>query len=130
MAGPPADASPTETIETYYQRLRDSDPLAPFFADSETTVKFGISEALWGGGAVAEGLRDQTATTTDWTVDSQQLTVDQRGDVAWFADQVGLAWTDTDRDTRHEFDTRWSGTLERTDGWRFVRMHVSTAGDL
>jgi hypothetical protein len=130
MAGPPADASPTETIETYYQRLRDGDPLATFFADSETTVKFGISEALWGGGAVADGLREQTATTTDWAVDSRHLTVDQHGDVAWFADDVGLAWTDTERDTRHEFDTRWSGTLERTDGWRFVGMHVSTAGDL
>lgn len=130
MAGPPTNVSPTETIETYYQHLRDGDPLAPFFDDSETTVKFGISEALWGGPAVADGLREQTATTTDWAVESHGLTVDQRGDVAWFADDVGLAWTDTTSQRRHEFDTRWSGTLERTDGWQFVGMHVSTAGEI
>ena len=131
MAGPPADATPTETIDAYYQHLRNGDPLAPFFADSETTVKFGISEALWDGATVADGLREQTATTTDWAVDSRRLTVDQRGGVAWFADDVGLAWTDTDSETRREFDTRWSGTLERTaDSWHFVGMHVSTAGEL
>jgi hypothetical protein len=131
MAGPPAGATPTETIETYYQHLRDGDPLAPFFADAETTVKFGVSEALWGGDSVADGLRAQTDTTADWAVDSQHLTVDDRAEVAWFADEVGLSWTDTDRNVRHEFDTRWSGTLKRVaDGrWYFVGMHVSTAGD-
>jgi hypothetical protein len=132
MAGPPdgRDATPRETIERYYDALGAGDPLAPFFADTETTVKFGISETLWGGEAVADGLREQTATTTDWAVDSRSLAVDQHADVAWFADEVGLAWTDAERDVRREFDTRWSGTLERTAGWRFVGMHVSTAGDL
>ena len=130
MAGPPVEATPTRTIETYYQHLRDGNPLAPFFADTETTVKFGISESLWGGDRVAAGLREQTETTTDWAVESRNLTADQRGDVAWFADDVGLSWTDTEREARHEFDTRWSGTLERTaeSRWQFVGMHVSTAG--
>ena len=53
------------------------------------------------------------------------------------SDDVFLAWTAGD--TRHEYDSRWSGTLlrgadEPTDGraardedgeWRFVGMHVS-----
>jgi hypothetical protein len=58
-----------------------------------------------------------------------------------------MAWTDTEERVRHEFDTRWSGTMERnggddgaeggrTDGdppdddtpaWQFTGMHVSTS---
>lgn len=129
MAGPPTDASPTETIETYYETLRTGDPLAPFFSAAETTVKFGISKTLDGGDAVADGLCEQTATTADWGVESRNLTADRRADVAWFADEVALSWTDTDERVRHEFETRWSGTLERTDRWQFVGMHVSTVGE-
>jgi hypothetical protein len=117
------------TVEEYYDALREEEPLAPYFADRETTVKFGISESLWGGEAVAEGLREQTETTTDWTVESSDLTVGERGETAWFADEVFMAWTDTDRRIRFEFDTRWSGTLVRNEDWGFVGMHVSTAGE-
>ncbi len=119
--------APAQAVRSYYDALRNGDALAPYFSDAETTVKFGISETLDGGSAVAEGLREQTATTTAWTVGSQNLVVDQRDAVAWFADTVHLAWTNTELGTRHDFDTRWSGTLERTDRWRFVGMHVSTA---
>ncbi|WP_340099172.1 AtzH-like domain-containing protein [Salinibaculum salinum] len=127
---PSVDETPEQAIRSYYRALRNGDALAPYFSDAETTVKFGISETLEGGEAVADGLREQTATTTEWTVDSHDLVVDQRETVAWFADEVGLAWTDTEQQTRHEFDTRWSGTLERTDRWRFVGMHVSTAREI
>jgi len=42
---------------------------------------------------------------------------------------VGLAWTEAGE--RHEFDTRWSGTLEHRSGdWSFVGMHVSVATEL
>lgn len=127
---PPVDETPEQAIRSYYDALRSGDALAPYFSDAETTVKFGISETLDGGAAVADGLREQTATTTAWTVDSHDLVVDQREAVAWFADTVGLAWTNTENGTHHEFDTRWSGTLERTDSWRFVGMHVSTPREL
>ncbi|MEF8784670.1 MAG: nuclear transport factor 2 family protein [Haloarculaceae archaeon] len=126
----PVEDSPEQTIRSYYDALRNGDALGPYFSDAETTVKFGISETLEGSEAIAEGLREQTATTTEWTVDSHNLVVDQHEAVAWFADRVGLAWTATEQQTRHEFDTRWSGTLERTDRWQFVGMHVSTAGDI
>ena len=124
------------TVRTYYDALRDGEPLYPFFVRAETTVKFGIGERLTGYGEVRSGLEAQTATTEDWVVDSERLLVDGSDDHAWFADDVFMAWTDLDRDHRHEFDTRWSGTLERraddaglgTD-WRFVGMHVSTEGD-
>jgi hypothetical protein len=58
---------------------------------------------------------------------------------AWFADRVDMAWTDTERDRRLDFETRWSGTLEArgragTDpaapDAQFVGMHVSTADTL
>jgi hypothetical protein len=117
-------------IRAYYDALRAGDPLAPYFADEETTVKFGISETLDGGDAVRAGLRGQTVTTRDWHVDSRNLVVDSQGDVAWFADDVFLAWTDTGRGIRFEFDTRWSGTLVIDEGWQFVGMHVSTAEGL
>ncbi len=50
-----------------------------------------------------------------------------------------MAWRDLETDTRYEFETRWSGTLERRPDaqwgghgpatpWRFVGMHVSTPG--
>jgi hypothetical protein len=128
------DPGPGEVVREYYDALRAGEPLAPFFEsadrDGETVVKFGISETLRGE-AVAEGLREQTATTADWRVDSRELAVVDGDDWASFTDEVFLAWTDTERRIRYEFDTRWSGALRRrTDGWRFVAMHVSTAGGL
>lgn len=123
-------------IESYYDALEAEDPLAPFFASDDTVVKFGISEALTGGTAVARGLRDQTDRTTDWSVDGRSLRVTERDRHAWFSDEVALAWRDVTTDERHGFETRWSGTLERrtADGrpgpdgtFVFVGMHVSTA---
>jgi len=144
----PADSTRTGSAESavraYYEGLRDGDPLGPFFADGKV-VKVGISERLVGSDEVREGLREQTRTTTDWTVESSDLRVTEREGYAWFADRVAMGWTDTDRRIRYEFDTRWSGTLERrADGdatggdttadtdapWHFVGMHVSTAGEL
>jgi len=110
-------------VRTYYDALRAGDPLAPFFADGPQVVKVGISERLVGGDAVAAGLREQTATTADWTVDSRDLRVVEDGDWACFADEVGMAWTG--EDGHHEFDSRWSGTLHREEDWTFVGMHVS-----
>jgi hypothetical protein len=128
------------TVRAYYDALVAEEPLGPFFADGEV-VKFGISETLVGGEAVREGLREQSRTTTDWVVESEGLRVTEREGHAWFGDHVAMAWTDTERDRRHEFETRWSGTLERRSGdgepttdpaapWQFVGMHVSTAGEL
>lgn len=126
------------TIRDYYAALRAGEPLAPFFAP-DAGVKFGISERLVGAEEIAAGLRAQTETTTDWTVESDALRVTARDCHAWFADEVRLAWTDIERDRRLEFDTRWSGTLEArgvgeastaetdTPDPRFVGMHVSTA---
>jgi len=127
-------------IRAYYDALRDGDPLYPYFAPDSGTVKFGIAEHLDGYEAVEAGLREQSRTTADWTVESRNLQVTERDRHAWFADLVGMGWTDTERGIRFEFDTRWSGTLERerrTRGeseddpgdWRFVLMHVSTAGE-
>ena len=118
------------TIHDYYDSLRHGAPLDTFFADDrpedDAVVKVGISERLVGSDSVQEGLRDQTASTSDWTVDSHDLRVTQRDSVAWFSDEVTLAWDK--RGERREFDTRWSGTLERRDGdWSFVGMHVSAA---
>lgn len=123
------------TVRAYYDALRDGDPLYPFFASEETTVKFGIGERLTGYEEIRAGLTAQTETTDAWVVDSERLVVESADDHAWFSDDVYMAWTDTERDHRYEFDTRWSGTLQRrsdeadlgTD-WRFVGMHVSTEG--
>jgi hypothetical protein len=120
-----------ETVRAYYDALREGEALGPFFADVDGLVKYGISERLAGYDAVVEGLREQTRTTADWAVESRALRVTERERHAWFGDEVGMAWTDTERGIRYEFDTRWSGTLEREDGdWRFVGMHVSTADEL
>lgn len=141
-------------VRTYYEALRNGEPLAPFFADGPDVVKVGISERLVGGDSVADGLTSQTERTTAWsvesrdlhatTVDDQPTTVDDAGTptdgYGWFADDVCLAWTDTERSVRYEFDSRWSGTVvrmadpdaadERFDGWRFVGMHVSVPRSL
>ena len=116
-------------IEAYYDALEAGDPLGPFFAADEDIVKFGISERLVSGSEVRRGLREQTERTTDWTVDSRDRRVTARECHAWFSDEVGLAWRDTETGTRHTFETRWSGTLEAREGTEpvFVGMHVSTA---
>jgi hypothetical protein len=139
-------------VRTYYDALRAGEPLAPFFADGPDVVKVGISERLVGGEAVAAGLREQTASTDDWTLESQDLRVVDRGDWGYFADRALMAWT---RDgERRRFESRWSGAMERervepggdrdgsadgggggdgADGdpdWRFVGMHVSAARPL
>ncbi|WP_336358587.1 nuclear transport factor 2 family protein [Haloarcula sp. CGMCC 1.6347] len=125
----------SETIEAYYAALRAGEPLGPFFADDadRSVVKFGISEQLVGTDATTTGLQEQTETTRDWTVESRALRVTEREGYAWFSDAVDLCWLDTEAGVRHEYDTRWSGTLEATGGareWQFVGMHVSTADDL
>jgi hypothetical protein len=121
------------TITDYYDSLRHGAPLDTFFADErdgdDQIVKFGISESLVGSKRIQAGLRDQTAATTEWSVDSQSLRVTERKRTAWFSDRVELAWDENG--TRHAFDTRWSGTLERRrSDWRFVSMHVSTADEI
>lgn len=131
--------SARETVREYYEALAAGEPLGPFFSGGPDVVKVGISERLVGGERVAEGLREQTETTTAWSVESRDLRVTERLRHAWFSDAVSLGWTGTDPHVRYEFETRWSGTLERRgpdgtpdpDGeWRFVGVHVSTAGDL
>ena len=122
-----------ETIEAYYDCLRAGEPLGPYFrtpAAGADPVKVGISERLVGLDAIRAGLREQTETTTDWTVESRDLRVTARTDVAWFSDAVELSWTATERGRRIEFDTRWSGTLERGDRWQFVGMHVSAPTEI
>jgi hypothetical protein len=144
--------NPTETVEEYYEALRRGEPLSPYFVEREDVVKFGVSERLAGYEEVAEGLREQSRTAEDWQVESRQLRVVARESVAWFTDEVALAWTDSDGD-RQSFDTRWSGVLERVGGgggderdedtsdandedendagdWRFAQMHVSAPHDL
>lgn len=118
------------TIRAYYDALRDGEALHPYFAEDEHLQKYGISERLAGYDAVAAGLREQTRTTDDWTVRSNGLQVTERERHAWFSDEVRMAWTDVEAGTDREFQTRWSGTLEHRDGWRFVGMHVSAPHDL
>lgn len=120
------------TVTEYYEALRRGEPLYPFFAEDKNVVKFGIGERLVGYDAVAEGLREQSRTTDDWTVESRALRTVRRETHAAFADDVRMAWTDTERDREYDFETRWSGTLERRgDGrdaeWLFIGMHVSCA---
>ncbi|WP_226023534.1 nuclear transport factor 2 family protein [Halomicrobium salinisoli] len=125
--------SAAATVRRYYESLREGEPLAPFFADDPDVVKYGLSERLVGD-EVQSGLREQTERTEGWTVESRALRVTERDAHAWFSDQVFMGWTDAERRIRYEFETRWSGTLERrSDGepaadgeWRFVGMHVST----
>jgi hypothetical protein len=116
--------SAEQTVAAYYAALRAGEPLAPFFAEREDLVKVGITERLTGYDAVAAGLREQTRTTEDWTVESRDLRVAEHDGTAWFSDRVRMAWTGEDQ--RHEYDSRWSGTLLREDGeWQFAGMHVS-----
>ena len=124
------------TVRAYYDALRAGEPLYPFFARDESIVKFGIGERLTGYDEVRAGLREQTATTDGWTVESDRLVVIERNDHAWFSDDTFMGWNHLDRGIRYEFETRWSGTLERrpdepfeaadaSTDWRFVGMHVS-----
>ena len=119
-----------ETVRRYYEALRAGEPLSPYFANDDSLVKVGISERLTGYEAVKAALREQTRTTDDWTVTSHDLRVTERDRHAWFADEVEMAWRNATTGTRHEFDARWSGTLERRDEWAFVGMHVSAPHEL
>ncbi|WP_339102646.1 nuclear transport factor 2 family protein [Haloterrigena salinisoli] len=130
-------------VRDYYDALRSGEPLAPYFLEDESTVKFGISESLFGFESVREALREQTATTANWTVESEGLVVSERDAFATFADEVTMTWTDTETGANERFETRWSGTLVRNESgdkegngtgdgpaWRFATMHVSTADEL
>ena len=115
------------TIREYYEALRRGEPLYPYFAERPDVVKFGVGERLVGYDAVAEGLREQTRTAEDWTVESRDLRVTERDGHAYFSDSVSMAWTDRAADHEYALSTRWSGTLEpRDEEWLFVGMHVST----
>ncbi|QFU81313.1 nuclear transport factor 2 family protein [Natronorubrum aibiense] len=127
-------------VRDYYEALRAGEPLSPYFLEDESTVKFGISESLFGFEAVSEALQEQTETTSGWSVESHHLVVTERDGVATVADEVTMAWTDTRDGERRCFETRWSGTLVRVpeestaadDGreWLFATMHVSAAHEL
>ena len=132
--------TPEETVRAYYDALRAGDPLAPFFVESPNVVKFGVGERLTGYAEVAAGLREQTRTTEDWTVESRDLRTVRRGaddpadaTHAAFSDDVRMAWYDAEVFREHDYDTRWSGTLTRLADadreWGFVGMHVSVARD-
>jgi len=122
--------SAEETVRDYYEALRRGEPLYPYFAEDEATVKVGVGEHLAGYDAAAEGLREQSRTTEDWTVESEALTVRERATFAWFHDRVRLAWTDTRAAERHDYHTRWTGTMDDRDGeWAVVSMHVSAPVD-
>jgi hypothetical protein len=118
-------------VADYYEALRRGEPLYPYFFESSETYKAAISTSYRGYDEVAEALREQTRATTDWVVDSTDLSVVERDDWAAFNDAVTLAWTSTDDEERHEYETRWSGTLEaHGDEWLFLELHVSTARSL
>lgn len=124
-----------DTIRAYYETLRRGGQLASYFLEADSTTKFGVSESLFGYDEVADALSEQTETTSEWTVESHNLLVDDHGTYATFADEVTLAWTDTQSGERWHFETRWSGTLERResgaeDEWRFRTMHVSAPQQL
>ncbi|WP_049985689.1 nuclear transport factor 2 family protein [Halobellus rufus] len=127
--------SAEDRIREYYAALRDGEPLYPFFARDPSVVKYGITEKLTGYEAIETGLREQTETTEHWRVESASLRVVERGDCAWFADDVRMAWRDSDSGREYDFDSRWSGTLKRRVGddgdsaWLFVGMHVSAVPD-
>ena len=130
---------PESVVRDYYDALRNGDPLEPYFLADESTVKFGLSEALFGESEVSDALQEQTETTTEWAVESRSLTVTDRDGAATFADEVTMAWTDIESGERRRFETRWSGTLVRLEEeptrageheWQFATMHVSTAEDL
>lgn len=135
--------SPRNAIEDYYEALRRGEPLYPYFVESDATTKVGIRETLKGYDEVAEGLFEQSRSTEDWSVTSRDLHVHEREAIAVFSDRVDLEWTDREVDTVRSYDTRWTGTLERSptpsratgddrppidrgsDEWRFLTMHVS-----
>lgn len=129
-----------EVVHDYYDALRDGDPLEPYFLQDESTVKFGISESLFGGSDVANALEEQTETTESWTVVSKHLVTKEWDGFATFADEVTMTWTDAECGDQNRFDSRWSGTLiERLsdpDGqnggpnWQFTLMHVSAPHEL
>jgi len=125
--------SAESTVQAYYEALRRGEPLDAFFAETPGVWKGAISTNYVGYDAVSEALREQTRTTEDWTVESRALAVHERETFATFTDEVRLAWADSDG-ARHEFDTRWSGTLvpvgDEEREWAFETMHVSAARDL
>lgn len=124
----PVSMSAADAVREYYEALRRGEPLYPYFVEDNDVVKFGVSETLAGYDAVAEGLREQSRATSDWTVESGDLRALEFGDAASFADSVRLAWTDVESGERVTHDTRWSGTLVRRDEeWLFAGMHVSVA---
>lgn len=127
----PQTKTAEETLRSYYDALRNGKPLPTYFAEDEGTFKFGITERLFGYDAVKRALTEQTDETKEWTVESHDLRVVEREDHAFFTDVVRMAWKNTEKGRTYDFETRWSGTLERPedDGWVFVGMHVSAEPD-
>lgn len=124
-----------DTIRAYYETLGNGGQLASYFLEADSTIKFGVSESLFGYDEVADALAEQSETTAEWTVESQNLVVADHGEYATFADEVTLAWTDTQSGERWRFDSRWSGTLEHQESgtgadWQFRTMHVSAPHQL
>ena len=96
-----------DCIRDYYEALGEGRSLEPFLSE-RAFVKIGVEETLTGADRIAEGLREQRRTTSDWTVESRSLRTDLQGPYALFSDEVSLAWTEDTTGDRHEFESRWS----------------------
>ena len=120
--------TPRQTIEEYFAALTgaDADRLLKTVSAADHFTKIGTDsgEVVRGGDQAPAYYRDHASSTSDFSIDTRCLEIQQREQVAWFFTEQ--TWRLRWRGERETLDMRITGTLEREPGgWKFVQLHAS-----
>lgn len=122
------DRTPRKTVDEYFAALTvaDADRLLKTVSTADHFTKIGTDrgEIVRGGGQAPAYYRDHASSTSDFSIDTRRLEIQQRETVAWFFTEQ--TWRLRWRGQRETLDMRITGTLElEPEGWKFVQLHAS-----
>ena len=117
-----------QTVETYFDALvrGDASRLIALMSTADHYVKIGtdVGEFVEGGFNAAEYYRSHAASTEDFSIEFEQLDVQERQNVAWF--YTRQTWRLKWQGVPETLSMRMTGVLEKeADTWKFVQIHAS-----
>jgi len=117
-----------KTIETYFSALTDRDAarVLSTIAEGQHFLKIGTDsgEYVCGSQAAPEYYRHHVSSTTNFTIETHRLDIEERASVAWFFTEQ--TWHVTWKGTPEVLRMRITGVLEVQDHtWKFAQIHAS-----
>ncbi len=117
-----------QTVEAYFEALTsgDADALIQMISSEGHFIKIGTDqgEIVHGADKATEYYRLHVKSTEDFTIDIEQLDVQEREAIAWFFTRQ--TWRLKWQGHPETLAIRMTGILERGESdWKFVQIHAS-----